>query len=331
MNTIRRCLLAFLSFVSGATCGAAEFFLPTPNPSPQVEASYLQPTRAGLTNGGFGMTREKGTRYHAGIDIQPVHRADDGEPLDSVFSIGDGVVVYINEGEGLSNYGKYVVVVHDGFNLPIHTLYAHLNAINGELAVGDRVAGGQLLGVMGRTANDYNIPSERAHLHFEIGLRLGEGTNFQRWYERSHGADEPNHHGMWNGLNLVSLDPLPLLQNGFPADMAAYVHGLPTAFVTRIHAGRIPEFLKRYPALRDGDIGEENLCGYDVEWTWNGIPKSWRPHFSKKFSPQRPVLVYWDSRQLAAAVNFGSLVQNEKNEVFPGPRTLDALEKILGN
>jgi hypothetical protein len=331
MNTIWKCLLIFSLLFSSATCNSAEFFLPTPNPSPQIEASYLQATGTGLTSGGFGMVREKGMRYHGGIDIQPVHLADDGEPMDSVFSISDGVVACINNQEDLSNYGRYVVVVHDGFNLAVHTLYAHLSAVNGELLVGDRVTGGQLLGVMGRTANNYCIPPERAHLHFEIGLRLGEGTNFQRWYDKHYGADDPNYHGMWNGFNLVSFDPLPLLQNGFPADMAQYVRELPTAFVTRVHARRIPEFLKRYPTLRDGDVSEENLCGYDVEWTWNGIPKSWRPHFSKKFSPQSPLLIYWDSRQLAVAVSRGSLAQNDKDEVFLGPRALDALEKILEN
>ncbi|MDR2341004.1 MAG: M23 family metallopeptidase [Puniceicoccales bacterium] len=277
------------------------------------------------------MVRENGTRYHGGVDIKPVHVADDGEPLDSVFSITNGTVAYINDMDKFSNYGKYVIVVHDEFNLPVHTLYAHLNAINGNVRVGDQVAGGQLLGVMGRTANDYNIPSERAHLHFEIGLRLGNEENFQRWYGKCYGIDNPNHHGMWNGLNLVSFDPLPLLQNGFPSDMAEYVRKLPTAFVTRVHAQRIPEFLKCYPALQDGSVKEKDLCGYDVEWTWNGIPKSWRPHFSRKFSPQSPVLIYWDSQQVAAAVNFGSLTQNSKNEVFPGPRMLDVLEKILGN
>jgi hypothetical protein len=331
VNTIRKCIPIFLLLALGPTRGSGEFFLPTPNPSPQAEASYLQSTGPGLANGGFGMVREKGTRYHGGIDIQPVHLADDGEPLDSVFSINDGIVVYINDDESLSNYGKYVVVVHEGFNLPIHTLYAHLSAVNGELHIGDLVAGGQLLGVLGRTANDYGIPPERAHLHFEIGLRLGDGASFQRWYDKQYGADDPNHHGMWNGLNLISFDPLPLLQNGFPADMAHYMRELPTAFVTRVHAHRIPEFLKRCPALRDGNVGEENLCGYDVEWTWNGIPKSWRPHFSKKFSPKNPLLIYWDSRQVATAVGYGSLVQNDRNEMFLGPRTLDALEKILGN
>ncbi|MDR0727819.1 MAG: M23 family metallopeptidase [Puniceicoccales bacterium] len=331
MSVIRKYIPAFLLFLSGIACGGAEFFLPTPNPSPRIEASYLQSTNIGLNNGGFGMVREKGTRYHGGIDIQPIHVADDGEPVDSVFSISDGVVAYINDNESFSNYGQYVIVVHDGFNLPIHTLYAHLSAVNGELRVGDRVSGGQLLGVMGRTANDCGIPPERAHLHFEIGLRLGDGASFQRWYDRCYGADDPNHHGMWNGLNLVSFDPLPLLQNGFPADMASYVRGLPTAFVTRVYAQRIPEFLKRCPALRDGNVGEENLCGYDVEWTWNGIPKSWRPHFSKKFSPQNPVLIYWHSSQVVAAINCGTLVRNGKNSVFLGPRTLGALEKILGN
>ncbi|MDR2677104.1 MAG: M23 family metallopeptidase [Puniceicoccales bacterium] len=330
MNIRRKCVAIFSLFLFGIVRADAEFFLPTPNPSPQPEISYLQPTCDEMSNGGFGMVRENGARYHGGIDIQPVHWADDGEPMDSVFSINDGIVVYVNDDEHLSNYGKYVVVVHDGLNLPVHTLYAHLSAVNGELHIGDRVDGGRLLGVLGRTANDCGIPQERAHLHFEIGLRLGNNENFQRWYDKRYGPDDSNYHGVWNGLNLVSFDPLPLLQNGFPLDIAQYVRGLPTAFVTRVHAHKVPEFLKRYPALQDGMVGEENLCGYDVEWTWNSVPKSWRPHFSKKFSPQSPVLIYWDSRQLSTAINYGSLVQNDQDEIYLGHRTQDVLEKILG-
>ncbi|MDR1457121.1 MAG: M23 family metallopeptidase [Puniceicoccales bacterium] len=331
MGIIYRYAQIFSLLFLSATCSGADFFLPTPNSSPRITSSYLQTTGEGLANGGFGMVRENGTRYHGGIDIQPVHLADDGAPLDSVFSIGDGIVAYINDEEDLSNYGKYIIIVHDGFNLAIHSLYAHLCAINGALRIGDRVAGGQLLGIMGKTANNCDIPPERAHLHFEIGLRLGGETNFQRWYDNRYGADDPNPHGIWNGLNAISFDPLPLLQNGFPPDMAKYVRELTTAFVTRIYACKIPEFLRRFPALQDGNVGEENLCGYDVEWTWNGIPKSWRPHFSKNHSPRNPVLIYWDSRHRSEAISHGSLMQNDKNEIFLGPRTLDTLEKILGN
>jgi hypothetical protein len=123
---------------------------------------------------------------------------------------------------------------------------------------------------------------------------------------------------------------MPLLRNGFAVDMAQHVASLPTAFITRIFTQNIPEFLLHYPALCDGTADGQKLCGYDIEWTWNGIPKGWRPHFSQNFSPKNPILIFWDQLQVTVAINRGTLCQNAKNEVRLGVRTLDTLEKILG-
>src|ERR1700687_3809946 len=48
------------------------------------------------------------TRFHEGIDIKPVHRDANGEPLDEVRAIADGKVVHTNFVPGYSNYGKYI-------------------------------------------------------------------------------------------------------------------------------------------------------------------------------------------------------------------------------
>ncbi|MGZ5021195.1 MAG: M23 family metallopeptidase, partial [Chthoniobacterales bacterium] len=52
------------------------------------------------------------TRFHEGIDIKPMHRDANGEPLDEVRAIADGTVVYVNTVAGYSNYGRYIVVEH---------------------------------------------------------------------------------------------------------------------------------------------------------------------------------------------------------------------------
>src|SRR6201996_1750715 len=44
------------------------------------------------------------TRFHEGIDIRPLHRAANGEPLDVIYAIAPGRVVYANNVPSLSNY-----------------------------------------------------------------------------------------------------------------------------------------------------------------------------------------------------------------------------------
>src|SRR5437667_589633 len=52
------------------------------------------------------------TRFHEGIDIRPLRRDANDEPLDEVRAIADGKVVHVNPVPGYSNYGKYVVIEH---------------------------------------------------------------------------------------------------------------------------------------------------------------------------------------------------------------------------
>src|SRR5437773_10030782 len=52
------------------------------------------------------------TRLHEGIDIRPLQRDEQGEPLDPVRAIASGTVVHANLVPRFSNYGKYVVVEH---------------------------------------------------------------------------------------------------------------------------------------------------------------------------------------------------------------------------
>src|SRR5436189_5606264 len=58
------------------------------------------------------------TRFQEGIDIRPLRRDTNGEPLDDVRAIADGKVVHVNPIPGYSNYAKYIVIEHrcDGSN-----------------------------------------------------------------------------------------------------------------------------------------------------------------------------------------------------------------------
>jgi murein DD-endopeptidase MepM/ murein hydrolase activator NlpD len=104
------------------------------------------------------------TRFHEGIDIQPLHRAANGEPLDVIHAIAAGKVVYANNVPSFSNYGRYIVIEHQFGGCPYYSLCAHLNAVN--VTIGEQVSQGDAIAVMGHTGE--GIDRERSHVHLEI-------------------------------------------------------------------------------------------------------------------------------------------------------------------
>ncbi len=233
--------------------------------------TFLQPTASGTPRSGFfGDVRNGGRRFHEGIDIKPLRRDRKGEPLDDIYCAMDGVVRMVNRVAGNSGYGRYVVVSHENSDVEVYTLYAHLTEIDKAVVVGKRVAAGERLGQMGRSA-PYSIGKAQAHLHFEIGLRLGD--HFDKWYKTKK-YKEKNFFGNFNGINLVGFDPLAFFQaakdgkinNGF----AGYINDMPTAFVVRVYTKDTPDFVKIYPALTDRS-GEK--VGWDIHFVWYGMPK----------------------------------------------------------
>ncbi len=125
---------------------------------------YLQPTVSGrLESATFGMVREEGQRFHEGVDIRPGQRDAAGEPLDLVRAAMDGQVNYVNPHVN-GPYGRYVVLVHQGAELPVYTLYAHLASVDPAIRLGAFVRRGLTLGRMGRTsAGATPITPDRAH------------------------------------------------------------------------------------------------------------------------------------------------------------------------
>ena len=262
----------------------AELIWPTPNPAFQKGRpleEYVQPTSSGkLESGLFGCVRNDGARFHEGLDLFPIQRDARGEALDDIHAVLSGLVVHVNTVVGHSSYGRYVVIKHDGESPAFHTLYAHLASIGPGVQLGTRVSAGTILGKMGRSAGGYSIPPERAHLHFEMGFKLTD--KFQTYYDRQKYGSE-NRHGNWNGMNLVSVDPLGFyeaIRSGRAKNIAQYLKMEPAVARIRVHTSKVPNFVKNYPALVTRSYASLQVVAWDIAFTQYGVPKEWTPRFA---------------------------------------------------
>jgi murein DD-endopeptidase MepM/ murein hydrolase activator NlpD len=264
---------------------------PTPNPAfqnGQPIETFIQPTVSGVAESGlFGCVRNSGGRFHEGLDLYPVARDKRGEPTDAVYAVLPGRVVHVNGTSGYSNYGRYIVIEHDQEIPAFHTLYAHLASVGDGISVGTRVESGTQLGVMGRSSSS-PIPRTRAHLHFEIGFRL---TNqFQTWYDRKKFGSK-NRHGSWNGMNLVSLDPLDFYESvrrGKVSNVSEYLKSIPAYARIRVQTSKVPSFVKDYPALVTRPYAGRQVVAWDIAFAQYGVPKEWTPRFAEEALGGRP-------------------------------------------
>jgi len=295
MNGRGLLLAGILVAVAGAARGVGErFTLVWPTPSTawaerKPPAQWLQHAGSGdPASGGFGGVRSGGTKFHEGIDIQPVARDRQGHALDAVFAAMDGVVRHVSAAPGNSGYGRYVVLEHPSRQPAVYTLYAHLARIAPDVRVGLAVRAGQTLGVMGHSSGGYMIPPSRAHLHFEIGLAVTR--DFQAWYTRRRFGSR-NEHGMWNGMNLVGVDPLQFYnewRDGRIGEVRDFFSRMPTAVRVRISTFRTPDFIQRYPALLAKPLPLGPVAGWELRCNWTGLPFAWTPLTAAEVAGLRP-------------------------------------------
>jgi murein DD-endopeptidase MepM/ murein hydrolase activator NlpD len=227
-------------------------------------------------SGSFGGVRSEGRQFHEGIDIQPLRRDRQGEALDPVYAVLDGVVRHINAVPGKSSYGRYIVLEHPGVSPAIYTLYSHLARIAPGLKVGAATKRGATLGIMGRSASGYAIPKERAHLHFEMGLMITR--DFQRWYD-SRKFGSRNEHGLYNGMNLMGFDPLDFFRRHRARrvdNFVQYFAQMEPVVKLRIATMRTPDFVQRYPALVT-KASPMLAAGWEIWFDWTGLPFRWTP------------------------------------------------------
>jgi murein DD-endopeptidase MepM/ murein hydrolase activator NlpD len=207
------------------------------------------------------------TRFHEGIDIRPLHRDEHGEPFDEVRAVADGKVVHINPVPGYSNYGKYIVIEHrwDGSNY--YSLYGHLSSI--AVQPGDTVKRGQNVAVMGYTGTGLN--RERAHLHLELNLMLSH--EFESWYNVFF-RNDPNHNGIYNGMNLAGLDIARLylaLHKNPSLTVPQFLGHEETFYKVTVPKSRHFELPKLYPwMLTTGSRNEKS--SWEVSFAQSGVP-----------------------------------------------------------
>jgi len=262
-----------------ATVRAEVFTLPTANRAifkTGGEDEYFVPTPGKTwTSGTFGCVRTDGHQLHEGLDVKCLHRDKRGEPTDQVLAAANGKVAYLNAVAGLSNYGKYLILQHEIEGIPIFTIYAHLSQFADGLKTGDSVKQGEVIAIMGRTTNTRQpITKDRAHVHFEIDLRLNE--RFAAWHSAKL-AGERNDHGNWNGKNLAGLDPkLILLEQqrlGSKFSLLDFIRSRPELCKVVVRDTKFP-FLRAYPSLirRNVKADKEGVAGYEISLDFNGVP-----------------------------------------------------------
>ena len=266
-----------------AQTGAVNLALPTDNDAifsgggpdfyQVIERDYHGEKSTPWEGGQYGFVRDPVetsgetayTRFHEGIDIKPLHRDEHGEPTDEIRAIADGKVVYATLVAGYSNYGKYIVIEHNFGGSPYYSLYGHLSKI--DVRVGDVVHQSQHIAVMGYTG--VGINRERAHVHLELNLILSH--KFQEWYDAVHPHD-PNHNGLYNGINLSGLDIAKLylaLHENPSLTIPQFLAKEEVYFKVAIPKSRYFELPKLYPWMVSGS-GQGG--SWTVSFARSGLP-----------------------------------------------------------
>jgi len=221
------------------------------------------------------------TRFHEGIDIRPLQRDAQGEPLDEVRAIAAGKVVHTSLVPGYSNYGKYIVIEHDWDGSKYYSLYGHLREIG--VQPGNPVTRGQPIGRMGYTGT--GIDKNRAHVHLELNLLLSH--QFNGWHQTFF-PSEVNHHGIYNGLNLAGLDIARLflaLRTDPAISVPKFVRAEPAFYTVALPRSSHFELPKNYPWLLAKDPGATTQS-WLVSFAASGLPVKIEPSPNAVSQPQ---------------------------------------------
>lgn len=281
MNVRQLCfsLLAVCGLVTNTNAVELLFRFPTANHALYHiggEAKFFAPTAPDkpVSSGSFGCVRNSGGRMHEGLDILHLKTDRRGEPTDPILATADGTIAYFSIKPGLSNYGRYIVVRHVIEGLEIYSLYAHLSEIAPGLAIGKSIRAGETIGTMGRSSSAETIAKYRAHLHFELNFLINE--NFSPWFKKNF-PGERNDHGIWNGQNLLGLDPrevfLAQRHPTKPFSLLNFVRSQTELCRVLVREKNLP-FARRYAplVLKNPVADKEGIAGYEIALNYNGVP-----------------------------------------------------------
>ena len=264
---------------------AADLVLPTDNDAlfsgdgpafyQYIERDYNGVKSTPWEGGQYGFVRDPKetsagivyTRFHEGIDIRALHRDARGEPLDEVRAIADGKVVHTNIVNGYSNYGKYIVIEHRWDGSSYYSLYGHLSSI--AVKPGDLVKRGQPIGIMGYTGTGLN--QARAHLHLELNLMLSR--EFETWYNIFF-RNDPNHHGIYNGMNLAGLDVARLylaLRKNPALTIPEFLNNEEIFYKVTLPKSRHFDLPRLYPWMLAAGKRDEK-ASWEVSFASSGVP-----------------------------------------------------------
>ena len=221
------------------------------------------------------------TRFHEGIDIRPLHRDEHGEPLDEVRAIADGKVVHVNSVSGYSNDGKYIVIEHRWGGSNYYSLYGHLSSVAAN--PGETVKRGQRIAVMGYTGTGLN--RERAHLHLELNLMLSR--EFQAWYNTFF-KNDPNHNGIYNGMNLAGLDIARLylaLRRNPSLTIPEFLSREETFYKVTLPKSRHFDLAKLYPWMLT-TVNRNEKSSWQVSFAQSGVPLRIKPSDAQATQPE---------------------------------------------
>ena len=281
----------FCIFLARVEAGPLGLVLPTDNDAifsadPSNFYMYTDRTFEGVSSkpwqgGSYGFSRNQKrtgigivyTRIHEGIDIKPVRRDANGEPLDDIYSMAQGTVVYVNPSASASNYGRYVVIHHEWGYGPFFSLYAHLSSAN--VTVGQPVAAGQTIAKMGYTGAGIN--RTRAHVHVELCMILSD--RFQKWFDRHFSSD--NKHGIFNGFNLTGMDVAGILK-AHRANPQLTIDQFNAGNLETYYRVLVPsrgplDFLRRYPYLGRQMEKAAGAKSWEFAFAATGVPLSITP------------------------------------------------------
>jgi hypothetical protein len=272
-----------------------------------VERNYKGVESTPWEGGQYGFVRDRTetstgiayTRFHEGIDIKPVHRDANGEPLDQVRAIANGKIVHTNVVPGHSNYGCYVVIEHRWGGSDYYSLYGHLSTITAK--PGQAVQKGEPIAVMGYTGKGIN--RERAHVHLELNLLRSH--RFESWHDTFFRGD-PNYNGIFNGMNLAGLDIARLyiaLRKNPSLTIPEFLNDEEISYKVTLPKSRHFELPKLYPWMLTAGT-RNSKSSWEVSFARSGLPLKIE---SSDKSVTQPELTYIEK----SSIDYSYLARNE--------------------